>query len=54
MKWTVKMEQWVNAGLLQMQLVDLQAGVHLKEWIVRPDPSWLSGSKWTLTQLSQV
>ena len=35
--------KWVNAGALQMQLVDLQADVTLKEQFVRTDPStfWL-------------
>lgn len=35
--------KWVNAGPLQMQLVDLQADVALKEQFVRTDPStfWL-------------
>ena len=35
--------KWVNAGPLQMQLVDLQADVVLKEQFARPDPStfWL-------------
>ena len=31
--------KWVNAGPLQMQLVDLQADVALKEYFVRTDPS---------------
>ncbi|XP_045076200.1 SCAN domain-containing protein 3-like [Coregonus clupeaformis] len=31
--------KWVNAGSLQMQLVDLQADVALKEQFVRTDPS---------------
>ena len=35
--------KWVNAGLLQMQLVDLQADVALQEQFARTDPStfWL-------------
>ncbi|GAA6094463.1 SCAN domain-containing protein 3-like [Tachysurus ichikawai] len=35
--------KWVNAGSLQMQLVDLQADVALKEHFLRTDPStfWL-------------